>query len=631
MISKENREQAWLNDRIDHMPWLAMTEAQKAEQAEWQSFLASKSDAVFGTGCFVSPNAHVYADRLRMGDRSYIAANATVRGPRIEMGADCTLNPFAALAGLVTLGDGVRIGTHVSIFGFNHGYAEIERPIFRQPCTHVGIRIGDDVWIGANAVIVDGVTVGAHSIIAGGAVVTKDVPPYSIVGGNPARLLRSRLDGVAASEERSGQSVAAASEELGGRSSAAAAGEERSGQSVAAAASEKLGGRCAAAAAGEAGAAAQASAGRDAAVRASADTASSERAALAERLREFGAEDAAQLPALLARCLADEGGELHYRNRPDSERTVRAWCDAVELAAMFGQLPPGFSREELVARLQGFQDPATGLLPDPWKLPDERTNDPARMSDHLSRYHILAVGYALETLGAAFLHPIRVIEEMPAEALYRQLEQLPWETNAWGCGDWIDAYATGLYFNRKQFGSQQAPDALFGWLLLHADRYTGLWGKPTAKEQWLQPVNGFYRLTRATYAQFGVPLPYPQMTIDTVLAHTRNAAFFRPDLGNACNVLDVIHPLWLCLKQTDYRRPEIEQWAAGQIDRILSRWVPGEGFSFPLEHTEAPGLQGSEMWLSILYLLADVCGLSGSLGYKPRGVHRIEVPMPLIG
>lgn len=52
--------------------------------------------------------------------------------------------------------------------------------------------IEDDVWIGANAVIVDGVTIGAHSIVAGGAVVTKDVAPYSIVGGSPAKLIKDR-------------------------------------------------------------------------------------------------------------------------------------------------------------------------------------------------------------------------------------------------------------------------------------------------------------------------------------------------------------------------------------------------------------------------------------------------------
>ena len=55
------------------------------------------------------------------------------------------------------------------------------------------VTISDDVWIGANAIILPGVTIGKGSVIAGGAVVTKDVEPYMIVGGNPAKVIRSRL------------------------------------------------------------------------------------------------------------------------------------------------------------------------------------------------------------------------------------------------------------------------------------------------------------------------------------------------------------------------------------------------------------------------------------------------------
>jgi hypothetical protein len=59
---------------------------------------------------------------------------------------------------------------------------------------------------------------------------------------------------------------------------------------------------------------------------------------------------------------------------------------------------------------------------------------------------------------------------------------------------------------------------LIGWLTLRADATTGLWSGPVG-DDWLQPVNGFYRLTRGTYAQFGLPLPWPERTIDAVLAH----------------------------------------------------------------------------------------------------------------
>jgi hypothetical protein len=218
---------------------------------------------------------------------------------------------------------------------------------------------------------------------------------------------------------------------------------------------------------------------------------------------------------------------------------------------------------------------------------------------------------------------------MDAEKLYRVLDHQPWKTNAWACGDWIDAYATGLYVNLKYHNSRRLPSALFGWLLMQANPASGMWGSPTPQDRWLQPVNGFYRLTRATYAQFGVPLPHPGAAIDTMLAHGGDAAFFSEHTGTACNVLDVVHPLWLCSRQVDHRRDEIRAWARVQIERVLGRWQDRRGFSFELERQHAPTLMGTEMWLSILFLLAEVCGASASLGYRPRGVHRLEVAWPL--
>lgn len=347
-----------------------------------------------------------------------------------------------------------------------------------------------------------------------------------------------------------------------------------------------------------------------------------------QQLSEFGRQAAEQLIPLLEYYSGTMEGEKFFRDRPGYKRTVRAYCDAVEIAAMFGSLPPGWTRSELTAKLQGFQDAGTGLLPDPWSPPGP-DDQPELLTDHLSRYHLLAVGYALEVLGSALPHPVAVAEDMDTAALYRYLEGLPWEENAWGAGDWIDCYATGLYHNLKTFGSGKRPDDLFGWLATHCRRDSGLWGQPTAGEGWLQPVNGFYRLTRATYAQFGLPLPYPERSIDTVLAHSRDRRFFRTEVLNACNVLDVVHPLWLCQKQTDYRRAEIRAWAENMLGKVLHLWVPERGFAFTLSRQQDTGLQGTEMWLSIIYLLADLCGVSSALGYAPQGVHRLEPAFPL--
>ncbi len=169
-----------------------------------------------------------------------------------------------------------------------------------------------------------------------------------------------------------------------------------------------------------------------------------------------------------------------------------------------------------------------------------------------------------------------------------------------------------------------------GWLTVRADPATGAWGQPHPDDGRLQVVNGFYRLTRGTYAQFGLPLPYPEAAVKTVLAHSNDRRMFTGDGYNACNVLDVIHPLWLASRQTEVGRADGTRWAEDQLTRILDRWVDGAGFAFAPDGTDErsiPGLQGTEMWLAIIWLLSDYLDLSDALAYRPRGVHR---PEPLL-
>ncbi|HOO26508.1 MAG TPA: DapH/DapD/GlmU-related protein [Clostridiales bacterium] len=73
-----------------------------------------------------------------------------------------------------------------------HSYTDPDTPIVDQPTDQRKITIEDNVWIGANAVITPGITIGTGSIIGAGAVVTKDVEPYSVMGGVPAKLIRKR-------------------------------------------------------------------------------------------------------------------------------------------------------------------------------------------------------------------------------------------------------------------------------------------------------------------------------------------------------------------------------------------------------------------------------------------------------
>lgn len=108
----------------------------------------------------------------------------------VHIGNNTFVGLFDVVIGPVTIGDHVIIAQNVVISGLNHGYEDVNIPIKDQPCTTAEIIIEDECWIGANAVITAGVRIGKHSVVAGGSVVTKNVPAYSIVGGNPAKVLK---------------------------------------------------------------------------------------------------------------------------------------------------------------------------------------------------------------------------------------------------------------------------------------------------------------------------------------------------------------------------------------------------------------------------------------------------------
>ena len=135
-------------------------------------------------------------ERIVIGARSSIDAFAWLRsyGDGITMGDDCTLHQYSMIAGHVTLGDGVRIGPHTIMLASDHVIASTEEPIFGQGVTSIGITIEPDVYIGSNVTILDGVTVGTGSVLGAGAVVTRDIPSYSIAGGVPARVIRNRRE-----------------------------------------------------------------------------------------------------------------------------------------------------------------------------------------------------------------------------------------------------------------------------------------------------------------------------------------------------------------------------------------------------------------------------------------------------
>lgn len=115
-------------------------------------------------------------------------------GSQVSLGNRSGIGAFAELVGAVEIGDQVMMGPEVLVMTQNHCIDRTDIPMMVQGLTESRqVVIEDDVWIGARAVIMPGVRVGRGSVVAAGAIVTKSVPPMSIVGGNPARVIRSRL------------------------------------------------------------------------------------------------------------------------------------------------------------------------------------------------------------------------------------------------------------------------------------------------------------------------------------------------------------------------------------------------------------------------------------------------------
>ncbi len=114
--------------------------------------------------------------------------DSLVVGDRSQLGQNCRFH------GKVTLGNDVMMGPDVVFMAITHDYSRIDIPMIDPNIKPIEkeIVIGNDVWIGTRVIILPGVEIGDHSIIGAGAVVTKSFPPYSIIAGNPARLIKKR-------------------------------------------------------------------------------------------------------------------------------------------------------------------------------------------------------------------------------------------------------------------------------------------------------------------------------------------------------------------------------------------------------------------------------------------------------
>lgn len=140
------------------------------------------------------------------GDRVTIGKHAIIRptniygsaiGEGLKIGNNSSIGPYSYIgcSGYIEIGDNVMMSPRVSIYAENHLFDDPDLSIKEQGVKREFVKIEDDCWIAANTIILAGVTIGRGSVIAAGSVVTKDVPPYSIVGGVPAKVIKNRKEG----------------------------------------------------------------------------------------------------------------------------------------------------------------------------------------------------------------------------------------------------------------------------------------------------------------------------------------------------------------------------------------------------------------------------------------------------
>lgn len=131
--------------------------------------------------------------KFSLGDYSVVESYSCINNAvgDVIIGDHTRVGLHNTVIGPVTIGNHVNLAQGITVTALNHNFTEKDMRIDEQGVSTTPVTIGDDIWIGANAVILPGVTIGDHSVVAAGAVVTKDVPPHTLVAGVPAKIIKT--------------------------------------------------------------------------------------------------------------------------------------------------------------------------------------------------------------------------------------------------------------------------------------------------------------------------------------------------------------------------------------------------------------------------------------------------------
>ncbi|WP_197497428.1 acyltransferase [Polaribacter vadi] len=157
--------------------YLLISRKFKALKAHFQKMVFAEC----GENVYVGYDCEFTYSNIILGNKIYIGSHAS----------------FIAAISKIIVGNNVMFGPHVTIRGGNHRIDVIGKFMIdvkdKLPENDLDVIIGDDVWVGCNATILKGIIIGKGAVVAAGAVVTRSVPPYAIVGGNPAKIIKYRF------------------------------------------------------------------------------------------------------------------------------------------------------------------------------------------------------------------------------------------------------------------------------------------------------------------------------------------------------------------------------------------------------------------------------------------------------
>lgn len=182
---------------IKHLLFI-LRQRSAGNRVSFSAYLKGYEHIELGTGCKIHADASLDASRstgVRFGDKVTLNRYAYIQGGAggVRLGSGVEVNNFSIINGTggVEIGDDTLIGPGVRIISYQHQIAR-DQLIRNQPTIAYPIRIGKDVWLGANCVILAGVTIGDGAVIAAGAIVREDVPAYAVAAGVPATTRKFR-------------------------------------------------------------------------------------------------------------------------------------------------------------------------------------------------------------------------------------------------------------------------------------------------------------------------------------------------------------------------------------------------------------------------------------------------------